>query len=89
MAYIGGFRPKKGEIVPQYAYEVFDALCEKCYLSIITIKEIDKCPFYSNKCPECNSTLHQVHYADNGDAENIWWCTSCDVAIDSSGGYTK
>ena len=29
------FTPKQGENVPKYAYKLYDALCENCYLSIL------------------------------------------------------
>jgi len=39
------------------------------------------------KCPECGGKLHEV---ESPESEEIYlWCDSCDVSIDSSGGYTK
>jgi len=48
----------------------------------------DKCPFY-DKCPVCGGKLNKVFSRKNGDSEDIWWCENCQVAIDSSGGYTN
>lgn len=28
------FTPRKGEVLPEYAYSIYDALCEPCYLRI-------------------------------------------------------
>lgn len=33
------FEPKENEIVPKELYEKYDALCEDCYLKLITIKK--------------------------------------------------
>jgi len=33
------FEPRKGEVVPKELYKKFDALCEPCYFSEITLKD--------------------------------------------------
>jgi hypothetical protein len=32
------FTPKKGEIVPKWAFKKYDALCPTCYMEIIKVK---------------------------------------------------
>lgn len=34
------FTPHNGEIVPEAAYQKYDALCEACYLNVINTKEV-------------------------------------------------
>lgn len=36
------FTPKEGEEVPKEAFQMYDALCEDCYLSILTKKQNDE-----------------------------------------------
>lgn len=51
-----------------------------------TTSEIQK-EYLKKGCPVCGGKLHEVPETDGG--EIYLWCDSCDVSMDSSGGYTN
>ena len=50
----------------------------------VKMSEIQK-KAIKEKCPNCKEgDLHEVE----GEVENYLWCNSCDLSMDSCGGYT-
>mgnify|MGYP001615165306 CR=1 FL=1 len=45
--------------------------------------------YLKKPCPHCGTgELHEVDGGDNEMHENYLWCNTCDLSMDSDGGYT-